>query len=78
MDELCAHLDISRSYCLNCGSWKTLPLSKLNVCVDLLGEEVSRFMRGVPSVQLDPLPNYHDISVDIPWVQYVWLRLEVR
>ena len=37
MDELCAQLDISRNYCLNCGSWKTLPLSKLRQSV--LGKE---------------------------------------
>ena len=27
VDELCSRLNISRNYCLNCGSWKTQPLS---------------------------------------------------
>ena len=31
VDQLCSQLEISRNYCLNCGSWKTLPLSKHNV-----------------------------------------------
>ena len=31
VDQLCSQLEISRNYCLNCGSWKTLPLSKHSI-----------------------------------------------
>ena len=83
MDQLCAHLEISRNYCLNCGSWKTLPLSELPqittiVCVCMCSVVCVCGGSGVHFLCVRVYNNYKERARFAFPLLYVWHRVNLK